>query len=306
MSKSKGIKKGDRVAYLMLNSTDLMEIIFGCWRIGAVCLALNFRLTPPELGFILNNSETSLVFVDKVFEPLAKALEGQTPVKDWIVSDCIGGESEYETGLAGVEPINDMIDQTMDEQCMLMYSSGTTGTPKGVIITHNMMYFAPAAGARDTNSNATAVALANMPLFHIGAIITTGCNVIWAGATIVMHRMFDPQATLEAINNPDLGITTLFMVPAAYNVMNDHALMKTTDFSRIKIALCGGASVPAALIDHWLKYDVAIQNGYGMTETTGSGGLLAKEDVKSRPGSSGKSLIHSQIKIVDGNGQRTR
>jgi len=300
--KSKGIKKGDRVAYLMLNSTDLMEVIFGCWRIGAVCLAINFRLTPPEIGFILDNSETSMVFVDKVFEPIAQALDGKTPVKDWIVSDCMGGDSEYEQALVGAEPIYDMVDQDMDEQCMLMYSSGTTGTPKGVIITHNMMYFAPAAGTRDANSNANAVALANMPLFHIGAIITTGCNVIWAGATIVMHRMFDPQATLEAINDPDLGITTMFMVPAAYNALKAHPKMEETDFSRIKIALCGGASVPAALIDAWLEYGVAIQNGYGMTETTGAGGLIAKEDVQRKPGSSGKSLIHATIKIVDDNG----
>jgi len=138
MLKAKGIKKGDRVGFLTLNSSDTLEVIFGCWRLGAVCLAINFRLTPPEIAYILDNSECSLVVVDTPFMPIAEALQGKTPVKEWIQTDGMGGESDYETALAAVDPILAYEPQTLDEQCLLMYSSGTTGTPKGVIITHGV------------------------------------------------------------------------------------------------------------------------------------------------------------------------
>lgn len=300
---SKGIKRGDRVAYLMLNSTDLFEVLFGCWRIGAVCLALNFRLMPPELKFILNNADTSMVIYDKVFGYAEKALNGDTCVKDWVESDCMGGDSAYETALAAATPIYEMADQSLDDQCMLMYSSGTTGTPKGVIITHGMMYFSPAAGTRDEGSSPNTVCLNNMPLFHIGAINTTGCPAIWIGATAVMMRIFDPGATLDAINNQELGITTLFMVPAAYNAMKAHPKAEATDFSSVTTALCGAETVPTALVNYWYERGVVIQEGYGMTETAAAGCLLPKADVPARVGSAGKSLMHSTIRIVDENGE---
>lgn len=299
MLKAKGIKKGDRVGFLMLNSSDTLEIIFGCWRLGAVCLAINFRLTPPEISFILDNSDCALVFVDTPFFPIAQALEGKTPVKTWIKTDGMGGPSDYESGLAAVNPIMEMEPQSLEDQCMLMYSSGTTGTPKGVIITHAMMYFSAAAGSGPGENSLSSVALANMPLFHIGGLNVSGTPPIWIGGTTVIMKMFDPEATLDAINNPELGINGLFMVPAAYNAMKAHPKVETTDFSRIESALCGAETVPTALVNYWLTRGVVIQEGYGMTETAAAGCLLAKADIPAKVGSAGKSLMHSTIKIVD-------
>lgn len=300
---SKGIKKGDRVGFLMLNSTDILEVIFGCWRIGAVCLALNFRLTPPELAFILGNAEASMVVVDKMFQPMVEALGDKTPVTDWVFSDGVGGDSDYERALEGATLVFDMIDQTLEDTAMLMYSSGTTGTPKGVIITHGMMYFAPAAGTRDGGSNPNTVTLNNMPLFHIGALNCTGAPAIWIGSTAVTQRIFNPEATLDAINDPNLGITTLFMVPAAYNAMRAHPKVATTDFSRITTAICGGETVPTEVMKFWYEKGVVIQEGYGMTETAAAGCLLDKKHIPARVGSAGKSLMHSTIRIVDESGQ---
>jgi len=114
--KSKGIKRGDRVAFLCLNTTDVMELIFGCWRLGAVCLALNFRLTPTELAFILNDAEASMVLVDKPFEPVGEATKALTKVAHWIDTDGLGGDSGYERGLAGATPIYDFVEQSYDDQ----------------------------------------------------------------------------------------------------------------------------------------------------------------------------------------------
>lgn len=303
MLKAKGIKKGDRVGFLTLNSSDTLEIIFGCWRLGVVCLAINFRLTPPEIAYILENSECSLVVVDTPFMPIAEALAGKTPVKEWIQTDGMGGDSDYETALAAATPILTYEPQTLDEQCMLMYSSGTTGTPKGVIITHGMMYFSASAGSGPGENHRGSVSLSNMPLFHIGGLNVSGSPAIWIGATTVIMRLFDPEATLDAINSPELGVTSLFMVPAAYNAMKAHPKSEGTDFSRITSALCGAETVPTALVNYWLTRGVIIQEGYGMTETAAAGCMLAKEDIPAKIGSAGKALMHSQIKIVDEAGQ---
>jgi len=262
--RSKGIKKGDRVAFLTLNSIDTMETLFACWRIGAICVALNFRLTPPELKFILDNSETDMVIVDSPFTPLADALKSQTKVKFWINTEGMGQDSEYETAISEASPVYENVDLDFDEQCMLMYSSGTTGTPKGVIITHGMMYFSCSSGMATGEASTSGASLCNMPLFHIGGLNTTAVPAMWAGATSVILRLFDPQATLEAINRSDLDITVLFMVPAAYNALKAHPKCEETDFSRINVA--------KAYIPH-------------------------------KVGSAGRALMHSTIRIVDEAGE---
>ena len=297
--KSKGIKKGDRVAFLCLNTSDVMELIFGCWRIGAICLALNFRLTPPELAFILNNAEASMVLVDKPFEPVSEATKALTSVEHWVDTDGLGGDSGYERGLAAATPIYSYEPQDIEDQCLLMYSSGTTGMPKGVIITHAMLEFTTASSARLPDSGPDRVSLNNMPLFHIGGLNVTALPSISVGGTAVIMRMFDPGATLKAINNADLGINLLFMVPAAYNAMKAHPDVDKTDFSRIVTALCGAETVPVSLVEWWIEKGVVIQEGYGMTETAAGGTILGKEDIPHMIGSAGRALMHSTIRIVD-------
>ncbi len=303
MLRDNGIMPGDRVAFLCLNTTDVMELVFGCWRVGAICLALNFRLTPPELAYILNDSEASMVLVDAPFAPLAEATKGLTDVAHWIGTDGVGGESAYETGLAVATPIYDYHPQSLEDQCLLMYSSGTTGSPKGVIITHAMLDFTASAAIRLGASGPSDVSLNNMPLFHIGGLNVTALPSIWIGGTCIIMRMFDPDGTIKAISNPDLGITTMFCVPAAYNAMRASAEMESADFSRITLALCGAETVPEALIHWWMERGIIIQEGYGMTETAASGAMLLKSDIPDRIGSAGRPLMHSRIKIVDDNGQ---
>ena len=299
MLRETGIQPGDRVAFLCLNTSDVMEFIFGCWRVGAVCLALNFRLTPPELAFILNDSEASMVLVDAPFAPLAEPTKSLTNVEHWVMTDGVGGESDYEAGLASATPVYDYHPQALADQCLLMYSSGTTGAPKGVIITHAMLDFTASAAARLGATGPDDVSLNNMPLFHIGGLNVTALPSLWMGGTCVIMRMFDADTTIKAISNPDLGISVMFCVPAAYNAMRASKLIETADFSRINVALCGAETVPEALINWWLEKGITIQEGYGMTETAGAGTLLLKSDIPHRIGSAGRPLMHSRIKIVD-------
>jgi len=306
MLKDRGVEKGDRVAFLMLNSTDILDVIFGCWRMGAICLALNFRLTPTEHSFILDNAAAKAVIYDKMLVEVVGALKKNDDlvVEHWIETDCMGGASDFEDGIAGVTaPILNMEPQNLDDQCMLMYSSGTTGMPKGVIITHGMIFFGCQAGGNAVGGVPNDVCLANMPLFHIGALNASACPAIFSGGTCIVDRMFDPAKTLDYISDPELKITSLFMVPAAYNALKSMPNVEEADFSRIKTAICGAETVPKPLVNWFYDKGVIITEGYGMTETAAAGCLLLKEDVPEKIGSAGRALMHSKIKIVDEAGQ---
>ena len=304
MLESQGIGPGNVVAFLCLNTTDVMEYIVGCWRVGAICLALNYRLAPPELAYILNDSDTKLVLVDEPFRALGDATRPHAGgVEHWIHTQGMGGDSEYESALAEATPRLTMHPQTYSDQCLLMYSSGTTGRPKGVIITHGMIEFTNNGTARVMEGGPDRVSLNNMPLFHIGGLQVTALPTLWVGGTCVIMRMFDINRTLQAISNPELAIDTLFMVPAAFNAMRVHPKLESFDFSRIKAALSGGETVPEPLSHFWLEKGLVIQEGYGMTETCAAGCMLRPEDIPHRIGSAGRPLSHSRIKVVDEDGQ---
>ncbi len=296
---SLGVKPGDRVGFLNMNSTDVLEIILGCWRMGAASLALNWRLTAPELEFIIKDSTPDIIFLDHGFAELAAELQKTTDVKHWIVTDGLGGPSPYETALAEATPLlTKTLQQPLEEMAILMYSSGTTGRPKGVIITHEMLFFAATNAASLGSIDRSSVNLATMPLFHIGGIQVFACPVLYAGGCSVVQRAFEPGETLDAFNSADLGITHFIGVPAIFNALKMHPKNPETDLSRLKTVLAGAEAVPNALVNWWYERGIVIQEGYGMTETTASSCIIPPEDVPEMVGSCGKPLMHCEMKIA--------
>jgi len=303
---SLGIKPGDRVGFIALNSADILDIIFATWRIGGISLALNFRLTAKELDFIVNDAGADVLIYDHEFEAVITELKPLIKTKHFIGMDGMGGRSDMEAAIASVATsaaITARISQTMDDQCMLMYSSGTTGRPKGVIITHGMVFYSAVNGVSPIRTTADAVWLSIMPLFHVGGLNISSLPALWFGATTVVMRSFEPGATLDVIDNPELGITHTIGVPAMYNAMRLHPKVETTDFSRITTALAGGASVPKELIEWWCAKGLKVQDGYGMTESVASNCVCPKEDVPRKIGTSGKALMFTEMRIVAANGK---
>ncbi len=297
--KALGIKPGDRVGYLLQNSSDILEIMCGCWRIGAICLALNFRLIPSELEFLIGDAEPKAVFFDTDFAATADELMGVTAVEHWIETDGVGGDTPYEHMLAAAVPIlRKEIDQPLTDICLLMHSSGTTGRPKGVIITHQMMFYSAlnvGLRARITNR---CVNLAMMPLFHIGAINGFTFPALYFGAANVIQRVFDPEVTLDLFDDRQIGITHFLAVPAAFNAMRDHPKSATTDFGTIQVAVSGAETVPDTLVEWWLGRGVFVQEAYGMTETAAGISILEREDLPEKIGSAGRALMHIEVKAV--------
>lgn len=303
---SLGVKPGDRIGFMALNSTDILDIIFATWRIGGISLALNFRLTAKELDFIVNDAGADVLIYDHEFEAVITELKPLVKTKHFIGMDGMGGPSDMEAAIASIETsaaITTRISQTMDDQCMLMYSSGTTGRPKGVIITHGMIFYSAVNGVSPIRTTADAVWLSIMPLFHVGGLNISSLPALWFGATTVVMRSFDPAAALDVIDNAELGITHTIGVPAMYNAMRLHPKVETTNFSRMTTALAGGASVPKELIEWWYAKGLKVQDGYGMTESVASNCVCPKEDVPRKIGTSGKALMYTEMRIVDADGK---
>ena len=298
MLKAHGIRRGDRVGFLALNSTDIMDFIFATWRIGGISLALNFRLTPGELEFIVNDAAPDFMLVDDVFTETAEALKSMTDVKHWMRFDGIGGDTEFEQALAKAEPVLEMEELQPDDQCMLMYSSGTTGQPKGVIITHGMMLWTAINVQIGVGFTSESVNMSFMPLFHIGGLNVFAVPAAYAGGTSVIMRIVDVGAVLDTINDPDLGVTHFLGVPAIYNGLRQHPKMETTDFSRIEAAFAGAEAVPVELLKWWRGKGIVVQEGWGMTENCASGTLFRKDDPIEKLGSAGRIGMHSAAKIV--------
>lgn len=300
--KAKGVGPGDRVGFLALNSTDILDLILAIWRIGGSALALNYRLTAAELDYIINDATPKLLVYDTEFEAVVSEIKPLVNIDHYVELDGVGGPSSFEAGISNSEPIFDRVDQPITDQCMLMYSSGTTGRPKGVIITHEMIRYSHFNGIAPTRANSDDVWLTIMPQFHIGGLNVTSLPAISIGGTAVVMRVFDPDATLDAINDPDLGITHTLGVPAMFNAMRFSPKVETTDYSRMKSTLAGGASVPKELVEWWYAKGLLIQDGYGMTESAASNCMTTRSDVPRIIGTSGKALQFTDMKIVGEDG----
>jgi fatty-acyl-CoA synthase len=293
-----GIGQGDRVGLVALNSTDILDIIFATWRIGAVHLALNFRLTAAELQFIVGDAAPKVIFVDQAFAALRGALEPQNPDLHWVELDGVGGETEFESAIAAAEPVYSMAEQQAADQAMLMYSSGTTGRPKGVVITHSMVMAAVINEAVNFEADRNTVSYAVMPLFHIGAMMGFSVPAMLFGATAVVERMFEPGAMIRALASEELGVTHFLALPAIYNAMKMHPDCADADFSGIVIAAGGAEPMPEPVLRWWYEHGVPIVEVYGMTETTGLACCLLREDVPDRIGSAGKAALFTEIRIM--------
>ncbi len=299
-----GIKKGDRVGFYGLNSTDIMDIVFATWRLGGISLALNFRLTASELEYIVNDAAPDFMFVDDVFRETAEELKKLTSVKNWMSFDGMGGDTEFERAIAAATPVEEMVPLEKTDQCMLMYSSGTTGKPKGVIITHGMMLWSAVNTKGFAELNHDAVALAFMPLFHIGGFNVFAAPIAYCGGTSVIMRIVDVGVVLDTIDDAELGVTHFLGVPAIFNGMRQHPKALTTDYSRIKAAYAGAEAVPVDLVKWWIDHGLIVQEGYGMTETAASTLLLTKDSIPEKLGSAGRPGMHMDIGVFREDGTR--
>jgi len=289
------IQRGDRVAVLALNTTDILEIQFACGRLGAVFLPINTRLTVPELHYIIGDAAPRLLIHDGELADAALAVARLCQVEATLR---LGPDGAYEAAIAAAVPLAHAEIVTLDDISTIMYTSGTTGRPKGAIITHGMTFWncvnlgGPAAIAPTT------VLLTVLPLFHTGGLNCYTNPVLHAGGTVLIMRSFDPGLALRLISEPARGINVFFGVPSIYQFMAQHPLFESADFNRLGVGGVGGAPMPVTLLKVWETRGVALLQGYGMTETSPAVLTLDRADAVRKAGSSGKPVLHTEVRIV--------
>ncbi len=299
---SQGMVKGDRVAILAPNCPEIFETAFACAKIGVICLPLNWRLTVPELEYILQDSSPKLLINDVKFAKESDALVRLCKTPMQLQLDVADANSSYALTVANSDGDYQAVACNHDDVAMIMYTSGTTGHPKGAMITFGMNFYNAVNLGLPAGVNSNTVQLVVLPLFHTGGMNCYANPILHAGGRILLMRDFEPGRALSVIGNPELGVTHFFGVPAPYQFMMQHPDFAATDLSRLQTAGVGGAPCAEAILRGWIDRGVALVQGWGMTETSPGGTMLEPEDAIRKIGSAGKCLLHTEVKIVDDDG----
>ena len=293
-----GVEKRDRVAVLAMNSTDVMEVHAACAKLGAICLLMNWRLAPPELDYIMADAEPKVLVFDTASKGLVdamaeKALHG-------IETTGLGEPSDYEDAIAAAHgDVRACGDLTLEDPWTLMYTSGTTGRPKGAPQTYGMALMNTINAAPSIGLTGASVGLTVLPLFHTGGLNTWTLPLLHHGGHSLIMRSFDAGHALRLIGDPEVGITHFLCVPANYLFMSQHPDFAESDWSRVVSANVGGAPTPKPLLEHYMaKKGVAIRQGFGMTETSPAVSIQDPETALAKPGSAGRPILHGELKIV--------
>ncbi len=266
--RERGVDKGDRVAVLAPNSVDVLELFFACAKLGAVIVPVNLRLKREEIDHIVADSGARLVLAE---------------------SDLAGLDGE------DVEP---EVSVGTDDALMIMYTSGTTGRPKGAVLTHGNFFWTNLNMLLTVDMLSTDRSLMVLPMFHIGGWNVNTLVLLWKGATVVLEPDFDPERALDAIEQR--GVTWMMGVPAVYLFLREHPRFETADLSGLRFVICGGAPAPLSLIEAYEARGVSFIQGYGLTEAAPNALCLPAETAKERIGSAGRPYLYTDVRLTEG------
>jgi len=303
LARELGVKKGDRVALLLMNSPEFMESFFAIAKLGAVCVPLNWRLVPDELQFILKDSGSTVVIYGGEFGQTVGALElrgAATDVKQWVhVGDAqsrAGFAKDYDALQRAASAESPEVTACDDDLLYIMYTSGTTGLPKGAMHTHGTAMWGVMTIAATAEMRFKDRYLVSLPLFHVGALTPITGNV-YRGVTSVVMRAFDPVKVWELIQSEK--VTVALKVPAMLNFMLQTYDPKKYDISSLRWIMSGAAPVPVTLIEAYAKLNIEIHQVYGLTESCGPACLIGPDEAIAKAGSTGKAFFHTDVRVVD-------
>jgi fatty-acyl-CoA synthase len=300
-----GVVKGDRVAALMLNSSEFLHIFFACAKTGAIMVPINFRLAVPELIYILRDSAPKVLIYSVDFAEKIKAVKAAgLPIYRYFRH---GGDNlpddpslfDFVAPLPIEEPVP-ASDVSLDNPLFIMYTSGTTGDPKGAMLSHGNILFGAIHSLVGYGVDKTYKSLVVAPLFHIGALAASATPVIYAGGSLILKSFYNASEVIKLIVREKINY--MFAVPVMFQLMTKSEEWDNADFSHVHFFISGGASIPIDVIGKYQKdKGIGFVQGYGLTET-GRLTSLDLEDAGRKAGSVGKEVFHLDLRIVDKNG----
>ncbi|MCW1383458.1 long-chain-fatty-acid--CoA ligase [Novosphingobium sp. KCTC 2891] len=300
---SKGLKKGDRIAWIGKNDDLYFQLLFGAGRVGVVMAPIGWRLAPAEMAFILNDTGTKLAVAGEEFLDIAQGLKATCPALAHVL-----GEAQARAEIMATPPAETIEAAGPDDAMLQLYTSGTTGNPKGAVLCHRNMFGLrrPSldAGLPWAEWDKDEAILVCMPCAHIGGT-GLGTMAFGGGVRAIIHAEFTAEGALTAVGQ---GITRFFIVPAALQMLIQHPLAANTDFSKLKYVMYGAAPIPLELLREAVQTipNAGFMQCYGMTETTGTVVSLVPDDhdLNGSPKmrSAGRANPGVEVRIVDAQG----
>ncbi|WP_449279461.1 acyl-CoA synthetase [Leucobacter sp. GX0328] len=301
-----GVARGDRVAYLGNNHPAFLETLFAVATLGAIFVPLNTRLAAPEIEYALDDSGSTVLIFHENLQGVALAGSAATSVTRRMMVEEAGGDlatdgvEDYDAVLrdAGTERYDVLVG--LDDRAMILYTSGTTGRPKGAVLTHGNFTWNSFNAIVDKEITKQDRVLLISPLFHVAALGMGALPSLLQGGMLVLHEKFDPGHVLETIEAE--RITMLSGVPTTFQLIQEHPAWETTDISSLTGLTCGGSAVPLRVIEAYEQRGLAFAASYGMTETSPGATAMPPQMTREKPGSSGLTHFFSDIRVIDETG----
>jgi acyl-CoA synthetase (AMP-forming)/AMP-acid ligase II len=278
---SRGIVRGERVAFLGYNNPDMLVLLFALARLGAILVPLNWRLTVAEHRAILHDCAPRCLYTEPEFAAHAAGLG-----VPYVILDGRWREGEITPALPGAD----------DHDLLVMYTSGTTGRPKGAVLTQGALVWNACNSVQAHDLSQGDHVLSPLPMFHVGGLNNQTLPALLAGATVTLQQRFDPGQWLADVvaRRPTVSL----LVPATMQAIISHPEWDRADLSSLKMINSGSMVVPDSLIRAFHARGVPVGQIYGCTETAPIATVLLKEDAMAMIGSAGKSALHCEIKIA--------
>ncbi|WP_416828652.1 fatty acid--CoA ligase [Ectobacillus polymachus] len=296
-----GVKKGDTVSVFLYNSSEFVTVYFACVKIGAIFNPINYRLKAKELAYILSDANPKVVVFEKAVEAVVASIESDFPsVSFWYIEEDKPAYSHSYHDIVSTSPSNlPIIEVVETDYCSIMYTSGTTGRPKGVLHRHRDMAEHSLICTYYEKYTRDSVGLIVAPLYHCGELHAGILSRVHAGAKNVILHQFDAKEVLRTIEEE--GITTFFAAPTMWNMLLQENVSEY-NLSSMKIGVYGGAAMAPSLVKECKeRLYIDLVQIYGMTEMGPVVAFLVEKDQLAKPGSAGTPCFNHEIRIVEPN-----
>jgi O-succinylbenzoate-CoA ligase len=300
-----GVKAGERIALLLPNSLELVGMFIGAAKAGVVAVTLNTRLTAAELSFIVSDSGAGVLFYSQEFEETVKAIRAseEYPCKIATAVPTGGGEGGLQTRLDATSDAAFPICSGDDDNLFIMYTSGTTGLPKGVVHTHKSVFMGATAMTSSGDFRYRDRVLIPLPMFHVSALIAiVAC--VQRGITLVSMPKFDPSKIWTLIAEEE--VTICGAVTAILNFMRQVPEFERFNSPVFRFFLQGGSPLPKNLVEIFQARDIGVSQGYALTESCTVGTILPNEDAVRKAGSAGRPSMFCELCLRDAHGNRSQ
>jgi fatty-acyl-CoA synthase len=292
--RARGVQRGDRVAFLGLNSIEMVVAMFATAKLGAVFVPVNTRLAEPELAYVLEHGGARLLLAeDTLAEPIRAPLVAGLGIET-VVFTRAAGAGLAELSLVDESEIDEEIG--LDDLFMIQYTSGTSGRPKGVKLSHGNVIWNVFNLLVDVDLSSEEVALVTAPLFHTAALNQVLFPTILKGGICLVEARFDPARAIDLIESE--RVTLLFGVSSMYLALASAPRFADADLTSLRLALSGGAPIPESLLHTWLDRGLMIIQGYGLTEASPGTTMLRAADGVRKLGSAGTSCFFTDVRVV--------